>query len=93
VVAKTKVGAFYAMQTLLQLEAASKKIPVVTIEDAPAFGYRGLMLDVGRHFMPISFIKQLLDVMAMQPVPLTFLWWEEPQGIPILGTLEPPHKI
>ncbi|MEY3738390.1 MAG: hypothetical protein RL544_1168, partial [Bacteroidota bacterium] len=66
VLAKTKVGAFYGMQTLLQLEAASKKIPVLTIEDAPAFGYRGLMLDVGRHFMPITFIKQLLDVMAMQ---------------------------
>jgi hexosaminidase len=80
VVAKTKVGAFYAMQTLLQLEAASKKIPVVTIEDAPAFGYRGLMLDVGRHFMPISFIKQLLDVMAMQKMNNLHLHLTEDQG-------------
>jgi hexosaminidase len=80
VVAKTKVGAFYAMQTLLQLEAVSKKIPVVTIEDAPAFGYRGLMLDVGRHFMPISFIKQLLDVMAMQKMNNLHLHLTEDQG-------------
>lgn len=80
VVAKTKVGAFYAMQTLLQLEAASKKIPVVTIEDAPAFGYRGLMLDVGRHFMPITFIKQLLDVMAMQKMNNLHLHLTEDQG-------------
>lgn len=80
VVAKTKVGAFYAMQTLLQLEAASKTIPVVTIEDAPAFGYRGLMLDVGRHFMPISFIKQLLDVMAMQKMNNLHLHLTEDQG-------------
>ena len=80
VVAKTKVGAFYAMQTLLQLEAASKKIPVVTIEDAPAFGYRGLMLDVGRHFMPIGFIKQLLDVMAMQKMNNLHLHLTEDQG-------------
>ena len=80
VVAKTKVGAFYAMQTLLQLEAASKKIPAVTIEDAPAFGYRGLMLDVGRHFMPIGFIKQLLDVMAMQKMNNLHLHLTEDQG-------------
>jgi len=80
IIAKTKVGAFYGMQTLLQLEAASKKIPVVTIEDAPAFGYRGLMLDVGRHFMPVSFIKQLLDVMAMQKMNNLHLHLTEDQG-------------
>jgi hexosaminidase len=79
-VAKTKVGAFYGMQTLLQLEAASKKIPVVTIEDSPAFGYRGLMLDVGRHFMPIDYIKQLLDVMAMQKMNNLHLHLTEDQG-------------
>ncbi|MFM6968940.1 MAG: family 20 glycosylhydrolase [Sediminibacterium sp.] len=80
VLAKTKVGAFYGMQTLLQLEVASKKIPVLTIEDAPAFGYRGLMLDVGRHFMPITFIKQLLDVMAMQKMNNLHLHLTEDQG-------------
>lgn len=80
VIAKTKVGAFYAMQTLLQLESASKIIPVVIIEDAPAFSYRGLMLDVGRHFMPIGFIKQLLDVMAMQKMNNLHLHLTDDQG-------------
>jgi hexosaminidase len=68
------------MQTLLQLEAQSKNIPVLEIDDAPAFGYRGLMLDVGRHFMPVSFIKQLLDVMAMQKMNNLHLHLTEDQG-------------
>jgi hexosaminidase len=80
ITAKTKAGAFYGMQTLLQLEAQSKNIPVLEIDDAPAFGYRGLMLDVGRHFMPVSFIKQLLDVMAMQKMNNLHLHLTEDQG-------------
>lgn len=80
IIAKTKVGAFYGMQTLLQLEAQSKNIPVLEIDDAPAFGYRGLMLDVGRHFMPVSFIKQLIDVMAMQKMNNLHLHLTEDQG-------------
>jgi hexosaminidase len=80
ITAKTKVGAFYGMQTLLQLEAQSKNIPVLEIDDAPAFCYRGLMLDVGRHFMPVSFIKQLLDVMAMQKMNNLHLHLTEDQG-------------
>jgi len=80
ITAKTKVGAFYGMQTLLQLEAQSKNIPVLEIDDAPAFGYRGLMLDVGRHFMPVSFIKQLIDVMAMQKMNNLHLHLTEDQG-------------
>ena len=80
ITAKTKVGAFYGMQTLLQLEAQSENIPVLEIDDAPAFGYRGLMLDVGRHFMPVSLIKQLLDVMAMQKMNNLHLHLTEDQG-------------
>ena len=80
ITAKTKAGAFYGMQTLLQLEAQSKNIPVLEIDDAPAFGYRGLMLDVGRHFMPVSFIKQLIDVMAMQKMNNLHLHLTEDQG-------------
>jgi hexosaminidase len=80
ITAKTKAGAFYGMQTLLQLEAQSKNIPVLEIDDAPAFGYRGLMLDVGRHFMPVSYIKQLMDVMAMQKMNNLHLHLTEDQG-------------
>jgi hexosaminidase len=74
--ASTAVGAFYAVQTLYQLlpvEIYGKdlsrqvcwEIPAVDIEDSPRFAYRGVLLDVSRHFMPIDFIKQFIDVMAM----------------------------
>lgn len=61
-------GLFYGMQTLLQLLSVSTSgaaaIPCLTIEDAPRFGYRGLMLDVSRHFFTVEQIKDLLDLMA-----------------------------
>lgn len=74
--ANTNAGAFYGMQTLMQLlpaEIESPKkvliqewnIPSVLISDAPRFEYRGIMLDVCRHFRSVDFIKKQLDVMAM----------------------------
>ncbi|MGN7819349.1 beta-N-acetylhexosaminidase [Chitinophaga sp. 22536] len=63
-----EAGLFYGMQTLLQLlpapTAGTANIPCISIEDAPRFGYRGLMLDVSRHFFTVSQIKALLDLMA-----------------------------
>ncbi len=74
--AQASVGVFYAFQTLRQLlppEIESStivanrawKIPSVEITDAPRFAYRGLMLDVVRHFFPISYLKRYIDLMAM----------------------------
>jgi len=40
-------------------------IPCVKVEDAPAFGYRGMHLDVARHFMPVEFVKRYIDYLAM----------------------------
>jgi N-acetyl-beta-hexosaminidase/alpha-L-fucosidase len=40
-------------------------VPAVTIEDYPRFDYRGLHLDVGRHFFPVSFVKQYIDFIAL----------------------------
>ncbi|HEX6061958.1 MAG TPA: beta-N-acetylhexosaminidase [Candidatus Limnocylindria bacterium] len=58
-------GLFYGIQTLRQLVAASPQVvPAVRIEDAPRFGYRGLHLDVGRHFFPVEFIKRYIDLLA-----------------------------
>lgn len=59
-------GVFYGAQSLLQLihDDGKLTVPVVTIDDQPAFAYRGLMLDVGRHFFEVSEIKKILDVMA-----------------------------
>lgn len=73
--ATTPAGAFYGCQTLLQLlpvEALSTgkvagvkwTMPYVQIEDAPRFGWRGLMLDESRHFFGKEVVKQLLDAMA-----------------------------
>lgn len=63
-----EAGQFYALQTLLQLLPPAFKgsatIPGAIIEDAPRFGYRGMHLDVARHFMPLSFVKKYVDLMA-----------------------------
>lgn len=66
--AKTSAGVFYAVQSLLQLAkpegTSSLIIPVLSIEDAPRFPYRGIMLDVSRHFMPFDFLKKYIDELA-----------------------------
>ena len=68
-------GALYALQTLRQLlpnEVESTKlvkrdwlVPAITISDAPQYQWRGLMLDVSRHFFPKEYILKTLDRMAM----------------------------
>jgi hexosaminidase len=74
--AKTLRGVFYGLQTMLQLLPAEIEsnvlvnktdwsIPAVTIKDEPRFGYRGMHLDVSRHFFDVNFIKKQLDVLAM----------------------------
>ena len=58
-------GLVYGAQTLRQLATASPRaIPAVRIDDAPRFGWRGLHLDVSRHFFPIGFIKKYVDALA-----------------------------
>ena len=57
-------GLFYGLQTLLQLADERGNLPCVSIEDHPRYRYRGLHLDVCRHFFPVRFIKHYLDWMA-----------------------------
>lgn len=75
ITANKAAGAFYALQTILQLlpkEAVSKtqvkdiewKIPVVEITDYPRFGWRGLMFDVSRHFFTKQEVKDFIDDMV-----------------------------
>lgn len=68
IVAGKGAGLFYGIQTLLQLIPADRtaaiKLPCAQIEDYPRFGYRGLMLDVCRHFFSVEFIKKTIDLMA-----------------------------
>lgn len=60
----TDAGRFYAMQTLRQL-VCGENIPAVMIEDFPRFAYRGIHIDVSRHFFPKEEIMKIMDVMAM----------------------------
>ncbi len=66
--ATSGAGLFYGMQTLLQLmqpaSTGSYSVPSVEIEDTPRFAYRGLMLDVSRHFSTKEFIKKQIDTLA-----------------------------
>jgi hexosaminidase len=74
--AETAMGLFYGVQTFLQLlpaeiesptktKAVEWTAPAVTVDDAPRFGYRGIMLDVCRHFLSVERIKKQLDVLAL----------------------------
>lgn len=51
----------------------TKSLPAVWIEDQPAFGYRGLMLDVSRHFLPLTFLKKYIDLLSLYKIN-TFHW-------------------
>lgn len=65
--ANTRFGALRGMETLLQLVQNGPEntaIPWVTIEDAPRFPWRGLLLDSARHFIPLNDIKRQIDGMA-----------------------------
>ncbi|HKH63552.1 MAG TPA: beta-N-acetylhexosaminidase, partial [Flavitalea sp.] len=77
-------GTFYGLQSLIQLLPPSKSqsftIPCVSIEDYPRFQYRGLHLDVGRHFFPVDFVKKYIDYIALHK--LNYFHWHltEDQG-------------
>ena len=84
-------GLFYGMQTIDQLlpaeiEGTSKsvttvwQIPGVEIKDKPRFKWRGMHLDVGRHFMPLDFIKGYIDNMAMHKLNVFHWHLTEDQG-------------
>ena len=68
---RTKAGVIDGINTLHQLlltaprVGGKKRLPELTIEDYPRFAYRGMHLDVGRHFFPPEFIKKYLDIMAL----------------------------
>jgi len=84
--APTTLGVMRGLQTFLQLErttSAGFAVPAVTIEDSPRFPWRGLMIDVGRHFIPLDVLKRNLDGMAA--VKLNVLHWHlsENQGFRI----------
>ena len=81
--APTVVGVLRGLETFLQLlegDRAGYFIPAVSIQDKPRFPWRGLLIDVGRHFEPLEVLKRNLDAMAA--VKLNVLHWHltEDQG-------------
>jgi hexosaminidase len=76
-IAAKGAGLFYGIQSLIQLmpleRAGVAKLPCAQIEDYPRFGYRGLMLDVCRHFFSVQFVKKYIDLIAAYKLN-TFHW-------------------
>lgn len=84
-------GAGWAVQTLLQLlpaevfgpgpmDPASLRVPRVVIDDGPRFSWRGSMLDVARHFLPMAAVMAHLDTMALHKLNVLHLHLTDDQG-------------
>ncbi len=69
--AETEIGLFYGIQSLIQIIFKDLKyspylmIPTAKIEDKPRFEWRGMLLDVSRHFFDVDFIKRYIDYLSM----------------------------
>ena len=82
----SEVGVFYGIQTLYKSLPITKgtdnvaAVPVGEVNDMPRFTYRGFMLDVGRHFYPVEYIKEVIDMLAMHNI--NYFHWHltEDQG-------------
>ena len=82
---QTANGVFYGIQTLrksipAQATDADILLPAGKVEDQPRFGYRGMHLDVGRHFFPIEFIKEYIDLLALHNMNTLHWHLTEDQG-------------
>jgi hexosaminidase len=81
---ENEAGVFYGIQSLIQLlpvdSSSSLSIPQVKIEDYPRFAWRGLHLDVGRHFFPVDNVKRYIDYIALHK--MNYFHWHltEDQG-------------
>lgn len=88
--AATPAGLFYASQSLRQLMPWSvehgaalgrrMRIPVARVTDAPRFGWRGLMLDIARHYLPMEDVKRFVDAMALYKLNRLHLHLADDQG-------------
>lgn len=74
----SEAGVFYGVQTLRKsipafAEGKNIELPAATIHDYPRFKYRGMMLDVSRHFFPVDSVKRYIDILALHNIN-TFHW-------------------
>jgi hexosaminidase len=90
--APTAVGAIRGLETFLQLLGGDKDgffIPAVSIQDKPRFPWRGLMIDIGRHWQPMEVIKRNLDGMAAVKLNVLHLHITEDQGFRVESKKHP----
>jgi hexosaminidase len=88
--AEAPAGLFYGIQTILQLlppaiysnkqQSVHWTIPCVEIRDVPRYSYRGMHLDVCRHFFPVEFIKKYIDLIALHKMNIFHWHLTEDQG-------------
>jgi hexosaminidase len=64
----TPAAVFYALQTLRQLIEDDGDVQAVAIKDKPYFAYRGVLLDVSRHFFTVEEVKKYIDILAMHKI-------------------------
>lgn len=82
----SEVGVFYGIQTLYKSLPMTKgtevaaALPAGTVNDYPRFGYRAFMVDVGRHYFPVDYLKQIIDMLALHNI--NYFHWHltEDQG-------------
>jgi hexosaminidase len=90
--APTVVGAMRGLETLLQLlncDADGWFVPAVAVRDQPRFPWRGLLIDVCRHWQPIEVIKRNLDGMALVKLNVLHLHLTEDQGFRVESKTHP----
>jgi hexosaminidase len=87
--AKESAGMFRAVQTIRQLlpptieklgKAASLRLPAVQIQDLPAYAWRGMHLDVARHFFSVEYLKKYIDLLALYKFNKLHLHLTDDQG-------------
>lgn len=89
--ATTSKGLFYALQSLrqllpiaieeqIQIKEAKWSVPCLTIKDYPQFDYRGLNIDLARHYFPVEFIKKQLDMLALYKLNALHMHLTDDQG-------------
>ena len=91
--AQTVFGAMRGMETLVQLTSLTspgliESCPVI-IDDSPAFGYRGLMINPAKTFMPIEFIMRIVDGLVLNKLNVLHVHWTDVSSFPIESLLFP----
>jgi len=90
--ANTTAGALHGLETIIQLTTSNNQgyyLPAVTINDAPRFLWRGLMIDVARHFIPLDVVKRNIDAMAAVKMNVLHLHLSDDEGFRIESKIYP----